>query len=1007
MKKTILLIVLISYSYYSLCQTEDKTDFNFGFEKISDKNRLPDNWFSWSTSAYSLNIDHAEKHSGSSSLLIQPVGPRIETSFGCAAYSIPAVYEGHNIELRAYMKLQKVENGQIGLMLRIDGVNGVLKFDNMLQKNIRGTSDWKLYSVKLALPKNAKTIYIGALLSGTGKLWVDDFQVLIDGKDINKLKPVTLQQYGADKNIESDGGSNNPTINVSHSKSSDLVTLEKVYLHSDRDSYYPGDDIWFKAYLIDAADRLLTNYSNNLHVELISPSLEIIDSRVVRINDGLGNGDFLIPDTLQSGQYQIRAYTNYMRNFGYDLFFNKTITIINPKDAVKAFSDSISSASDKLEISFFPESGSLVDSVPSIVAFKALNAYGQGCNVTGEVYSSSGTMVTTFKSTHKGMGTFSINPLHGLNYYAVVKNQDGDVIKRAIPKSFPTGIVLNISRNKMNEPAVTVRTNIETLALVRGDDLALTVSARNIFLKKAEFRMKSLADRFIFPVDDLPDGIVSLTLAGPDSIPLCERLVYIQNKEDIKVNIETDKPVYNQRDSVSLKISLSESTGINPEAFLSLSATKNISSESSSRFPSTISSWFLLESDIRGPVEEPSYYFDQSNPDRFKDLDLLLLTQGWRDFEWKYKNYFYSPENGFTVSGRIRRKFADVPLKNARINIAVFTGGNPLIGAVPVDTTGRFSLGGVDLTGDARVVVSATGEKEHLQGWVILDSLNQSPANVQGKMTLTQLLPEDDQSKKVDLPVRDNQIIRKEINSILQYAVTNNSIRKKYRLSDTIPLGEVKVIAKRSDKPESARAKSQRYLMALAPDIEYVVSPKSEVFNNVGQLLSFVFHMNAGNLSGLSYNNPLILLNGMNVGWEGIVSLPIEWIERVDGLRPGSAAAAAWGERGKGGVISVITRTDAPSDVKKYVYHSANIRLSGYKEPRIFYSPKHHTTLESDYKPDLRTTLFWEPNIKLETEKTFFLNYFNADNSSTVKIIVEGITSTGIPVTGKAEYEVK
>lgn len=1007
MKKTILLIVLFSYSYYSLCQTGDKTDFNFGFEKISDKNRLPDNWIRWATADYSLNIDHAEKHSGSYSLLIQPVRPRTETSFGCAAYSIPAVYEGHNIELRAYMKLQKVENGQIGLMLRIDGVNGVLKFDNMMQRNIHGTSDWKLYSVKLPLPKNAKTIYIGALLSGTGKLWVDDFQLLLDGKDINKLKPVTLQQYDADKNIEPDGGSNNPTINLNHSKFSDLVTLEKVYLHSDRDSYYPGDDIWFKAYLIDAADRLLTNYSKNLHVELISPSLEIIDSRVVRINDGLGNGDFLIPDTLQSGQYQIRAYTNYMRNFGYELFFNKTITIINPKDAVKAFSDSISSASDKLEISFFPESGSLVDSVPLIVAFKAVNAYGQGCNVSGEVYSSAGKMVTTFISTHKGMGTFSINPLHGFNYYAVFKNQDGDVVKREIPKSFPTGIVLNISRNKMNELAVTVRTNIETLAQVRGDDLSLIVSARNIFLKKAEFRMKSLADRFILPVDDLPDGIVSLTLTEHDSIPLCERLVYIQNNEDIKVNIETDKPVYNQRDSVSLKISLSESTGINPEAFLSLSATKNISSNSPSGFPSTISSWFLLESDIRGPVDEPSYYFDQSNPDRFKDLDLLLLTQGWRDFEWKYKNIIYPPENGFTVSGRIRKKLADVPLKNARINIAVFTGGNPLIGTVPVDTTGRFSLGGVELTGNARVIVSAMGEKEHLQGWVILDSLSQSHATVQGKMTLAQLLTGDIQSKKVDQPVSDNQIIRKDINSILQYAVTNNSIRKKYRLSDTIPLGEVKVIAKRIDKPESARARSERYLMAISPDIEYVVTPKSETFNNVGQLISFVFHLSAGNLSGLSYVNPLILLNGMNVGWEGIMSLPVEWIERIDGLRPGSAAAAAWGERGKGGVISVITRTDAPSTVKKYVYHSANIRLSGYSEPRIFYSPKHHTTLESDYKPDLRTTLFWEPNIKLETEKTYFLNYFNADNSSTVKIIVEGITSTGIPVTGKAEYEVK
>jgi hypothetical protein len=88
-------------------------------------------------------------------------------------------------------------------------------------------------------------------------------------------------------------------------------------------------------------------------------------------------------------------------------------------------------------------------------------------------------------------------------------------------------------------------------------------------------------------------------------------------------------------------------------------------------------------------------------------------------------------------------------------------------------------------------------------------------------------------------------------------------------------------------------------------------------------------------------------------------------------------------------------------------YYSVNTKISGYNEPRIFYSPKHYSKLESDYKPDLRTTIFWEPNISVENDKDFFLNFFNADNPSKVKIVIEGITTTGVPVTGKAEYEVK
>ena len=125
--------------------------------------------------------------------------------------------------------------------------------------------------------------------------------------------------------------------NLVSSQNDSAKIVEKVYLHVDRQSYYPGDDIWFKAYLIDASDQLLSSNSMNLHVELISPGLQIIDSRIIKLENGLGNGDFHLSEKLQSGRYRLRAYTNYMRNFGDQLFFNKDITIINSSDAGKLF----------------------------------------------------------------------------------------------------------------------------------------------------------------------------------------------------------------------------------------------------------------------------------------------------------------------------------------------------------------------------------------------------------------------------------------------------------------------------------------------------------------------------------------------------------------------------------------------------------------------------------------------------------------------------------------------
>ena len=56
-----------------------------------------------------------------------------------------------------------------------------------------------------------------------------------------------------------------------------LKIIEKVYLHTDRSTYYPSENIWFKAYIVDASDNTLSDYSKNLHVELISPATKIID----------------------------------------------------------------------------------------------------------------------------------------------------------------------------------------------------------------------------------------------------------------------------------------------------------------------------------------------------------------------------------------------------------------------------------------------------------------------------------------------------------------------------------------------------------------------------------------------------------------------------------------------------------------------------------------------------------------------------------------------------------
>lgn len=785
------------------------------------------------------------------------------------------------------------------------------------------------------------------------------------------------------------------TLSANQIETDTVQESEKVYLHTDRDFYNPGDDIWFKSYVVDALTHKPSNKSKNLHVELITSAAKIIDRRILRLNDGLGNGDFTLPNSIQSGQYSLRAYTNNMRNFSDQIFFNKEINIVNGSDTTGVPSDSIKYSNSKLEIDYFPEGGSLVDNVSSIVAFKAVDAAGLGCNVSGEIYSSTGDTITTFRSTHRGMGTFTFKPVRGSIYYAIVKRSDGDLVKCEIPKSYPTGVVLSTSVNQNNKFAITLKTNTETLPLINGHDLKLTISTYKNTLKTLSIKIDSLYNNFVLPIEDLPDGIIIVTIFGPDRLPLCERLIYVQNNGDIKVKIEPSKTVYKQRDSVSVKLTLLDDSGIGQEAFLSLSTTEKIYTDRSSKFPSTISSWFLLESDVRGPIEEPSYYFDQSNPDRLKNLDLLLLTQGWRDFEWKSRVMKYMPESGFTISGRLRKLLVDVPLKNHIVTIGIFQAEKSIITNVSTDSTGRFSLDLENLSGSARLIVSATDQKGNFQGRIILDSLDYSPAKIQ--------------TIKKNRPLNENLTLLREADEI------KKSIRKKYTLSDTILIDEVRIYGKRKETPRESHVNQSRMVYGQ-PDKEVIITPELESFRSIKDLLigrvAGIYPIQQG--SGIRIrgygssfemsSEPLFVLNGVVVSYAEISSIPFSWIDRIDVIM--SEKAAAFGVRGANGVISVITKTSENITYKPTSY-SLNSQISGYDAPRIFYSPKHSSTFQTGYMPDLRSTLYWFPDIKVVTNKAYILKYFNGDISSTFKIVIEGITSSGIPVTGKVEYEVK
>jgi hypothetical protein len=148
--------------------------------------------------------------------------------FSTITKSLPMGFAGHEIQLTGYLRTENV-SGFVGLWMREDGDSPGLAFDNMQSRNLKGTSDWAEYSIKLPVRPEAKELFLGVLLSGTGKAWASSLKLLIDGKPIAEAPEAVRQQTILDTDHEFDGGSDVTLTGLTKVQVENLATLGKVW----------------------------------------------------------------------------------------------------------------------------------------------------------------------------------------------------------------------------------------------------------------------------------------------------------------------------------------------------------------------------------------------------------------------------------------------------------------------------------------------------------------------------------------------------------------------------------------------------------------------------------------------------------------------------------------------------------------------------------------------------------------------------------------------------------
>ena len=422
---------------------------------------------------------------------------------------------------------------------------------------------------------------------------------------------------------------------------------EKVYVHTNKTSYFPDDIIWFKAYVGDSTN-LPSVQTQILEVRLFDGEGTQLFDRTVAITGGTGSGQIELNDAIAPGIYYLQARTNYMRNFGEEYQYLQEITILGkipPNISVEEH--------EKYDVQLLPESGNLIEDSENNLGIKAmLNS--RSIDFQGVIINEKGETITTFQSEHEGMGRCSFLYKKGETYRAKIKVQD-TLIEKIVPAALTKGVSLSVDNSDEDNLKVYLKTNEATFYnQVYSNYTLLYHQDRQLFELVSVARLDSLTGLVETKKDIFLDGVHTVTLFADDR-PIAQRKFYIETDQKKSfVSLEKSKI---DSDSITYRL-LSKGKKKNLDVDLSVSILQKNSEAVNVK--NTISSAFLLTPYVRGYIENPAYYFDTENKKRKEHLDLLLLTQGWTGYTLNEVIEAISPiekytfETGFELKGEIK-----------------------------------------------------------------------------------------------------------------------------------------------------------------------------------------------------------------------------------------------------------------------------------------------------------------------------------------------------------------
>jgi len=753
---------------------------------------------------------------------------------------------------------------------------------------------------------------------------------------------------------------------------------QKVYLHFDKSNYKADETVWFKAYLVNATDHKPDSSTSNLYVELVNPSGYIVQNKLIRMTDGFGNGDFSFQDTVPEGVYKVRAFTNWMRNVDENFFFERTIYLANPNFStyitreelhkIKSEKRKYKKSESKFDVQFLPEGGHLLSGVENKLGIKAINELGQGIPVKGEIFDSKGNSIAEFLSSGLGIGSVVFTPVAKESYTAQVDIIDEKPLKVRLPESIEMGINIAVSRNKDGVVTIKMVNNFSGGQLPPNPNYFLLAHSRGKLLFTHTFDLKNPDNSYEVSTLGLPSGIVHLSLFNMFSQVVSERLIFVNNRHSVNVMIEPSKSIASSREKISMKLKLSDSSGLPVRGNFSASVANAEDSDLSDNIISNL----LLSSDLTGKIENPGYYFTDWNPEKENQLDNLMLTQGWRRCSWTsvLSDAIIPPkfeqEKGIVITGRITKEFFNIPLRDIKVTLNILNEFNDVF-ETRSHEKGIYRFESIDYQDTISVSIEAV--------------------RASGKRNLVIYVDSKEDVKDKEMRYQTSQNLKRH-GSKGQYTPPEDPYK------DDPFAEENKRITRLHEEPSAGNV--------------IIVDEKTQNYQSVGQILE-------GRIPGVNvtgnkviirgintfYGNtdPLFLVDGIPVDADFAMSMNPFDVERIEVLK--GPETAIYGSRGANGVIAIYTKRG--KFMKKGVI---DFQMLGYYTPKEYYKPAFEYKTDDAFEDD-RRTLHWMPYVQTDSLGQGSFSFITSDVKGPYTIRIEGLSFEGVLVSAEALIEVK